>query len=90
MTNLHLRDVFLIGENDAYIFGVGRVGDRWIGFATDGSYARRVRDAFGAEGLPADASMLFVFPQIAEGYQMGILDRECCVLLTGAIAEDPE
>ncbi len=34
--------------------------------------------------------MLFMFPEIAENFTMGILDRERAIRMTGAIAEDPE
>lgn len=79
MDSLRIDDIAVIAENDlGYRFGVGRVGDRWIGFATE------------SEGIDVDPGMLFIIPEICDGFEMGILDRDRCVLLTGAIAQDPE
>lgn len=88
---LALHDVEIIGENDyGYRFGVGRLDTRWIGFALGSQYAEQVRAALESEGLPVEPGMLFTFPEICEDFQLGIFDRRRCVLLTGALAQDPE
>jgi hypothetical protein len=74
---IRITDQQLIGENDhGYRFLVGKIGDRWVGFA-DGDLGDGKR-------------MLFMFPAISEDYQMGLLDRELVIKLTGAIAQSVE
>ena len=76
-TELTITDRYDIGENDhGYKFAVGKIGDRWVGFA-DGD-------------LGNDKRMLFLFPAISEDYQMGLPDRELVIKLTGAIAQSLE
>ena len=69
---LQLKETMIVAENrHGYQFGIGLVGDRWIGFAR------------GAE-------MLFVFPAIADDFQLGLLDKQRVIKLTVAIACDPD
>lgn len=66
-----------IGENDhGYKFAVGKIGDRWVGFA-DGE-------------LDGSDRMLFMFPAISDDYQLGLKNRELVIKLTGAIAQSGE
>lgn len=77
MSEISLTETFKIAENDhGYSFGVGRLGDRWTGFA--------VGDCGNGE------QMMFFLPGIAEDYQLGLTDREKVVKLVGAIAQAPE
>lgn len=87
---LDLTDVFFIGENDAYRFGIGRLGDRWVGFAQEGQASERSRRAFRSEGMDVAPGMLFFFPEVSEGFELGVADRQHAILLTGALAQDPE
>lgn len=88
---LQLEDVTVIGENDTgWRFAVGRLGTRWIGFGTGTEYGARARAAFRSEGLEPEPGYMHVFPECSEGGQLGLADRERCIRLTGAIAQDPE
>lgn len=74
---LDIQDTFKIGENDfGYSFAIGRLGDRWVGFAL-GDLGE------GEQGC-------FFLPGVSEGYMMGLLDRERAIKLTGAIAQASE
>ena len=73
---IELTDITRIGQNDDYVFAVGRIVDRWIGFARGAT----------PETLP----ILFVFPEVAEGYELGVPDRARAVLLTGAVVVLPD
>jgi hypothetical protein len=69
-------ETLVIGDNDHYKFGVGLCGDRWCGFAL---------------GEPEDNNrMLFVFPGVAQDFQLGLPDRDKAILMTGAIAQEPD
>ena len=72
---LQFEEVTLVGLNAGYRFAVGRVKDRWLGFA--------IGELDGGE------RMLFIFPEIADGALLGLADKERAILLTGAIACDP-
>lgn len=41
-------------------------------------------------GFAKGGGALFFFHQVSEGHQLGVKDRDYAILLTGAIAEDPE
>lgn len=70
-------ETLMIGDNDVgYKFGVGLAGDRWLGFALG--------------DLPGGDKMLFVMPNVSEGFDLGLKDRDQAILMTGAIAQDPE
>jgi hypothetical protein len=70
------EETLLIGENDrGYRFGVGRVGDRWIGFAL---------------GRTITGGMLFLLPEIAVDHQLGLTLRDEAIRQVAAIAQDPE
>lgn len=72
MESLQIRDVLKIGDNQyGYYFAVGRIDNRWIGWA-------------GAE------QAIFLFPEIEENYELGLLDRDLVIKLTGAIAQSAE
>jgi len=74
---MEIEEAFLIGENDhGYKFAVGKIGERWFGFAE------------GA--LENGDKMIFFFPGIGENYQLGLLDRNLVIKITGAIAESDE
>lgn len=74
---IQITDRLDIGENDhGYKFAVGKIGDRWVGFA-DGK-------------LDDGNRMFFLFPEISEDYQMGLTDRDGVIKLTGAIAQSVE
>lgn len=73
---MRIDQTLLIGENEHYQFFVGRMGDRWIGFA--------VGDLEGGDRL------MCVFPEIADRYQLGLVDRDEAIRRTGAIACDVE
>jgi hypothetical protein len=88
---LHFAEVLAVADNDhGWRFAVGRMGDRWLGFATGSQYAADARDAFRSVGLPVEAGYLHVFAEVSTGYQLGVSDRDRAVLLTGALAQDPE
>ncbi len=75
--SLTFSETLMIGSNEhGYSFGVGLLSDRWLGFS------------IGDDGnvLP----MLFVMPEISEDFQLGIPDRDRCIRMAGAIAQDPE
>lgn len=71
-----MHEIVRIGANDyGYWFGVGRMGERYIGFAIG--------------ELSNGDRMMFMLPGIAENHTLGITDRERAVKWTGAIAQDP-
>lgn len=88
--NLELSDLFIIAENDLYRFGVGCCNGRWLGFALEGEFSRRVKQAFAAEGMAVDPHCTFVFPEVADNFELGMTDRDKAILLTGALAQDLE
>lgn len=71
MSAIKFDQVIWIGVNNAYEFGVGLAGGRWVGFA-------------------AAESTLFVFSEISERHELGLVDVRQAILRTGAIAQDPE
>jgi hypothetical protein len=87
---LTITDTKLIGENDVYSFWVARCGERFIGYARESRSACDAKAAFAAEGLPTEPSMMFLFPEISDGVEMGTADRDRAIKLTGALAQDPE
>lgn len=84
-----LTDVTVIAENESYRFAVGLLAGRWVGFAMPGQFALKAARAFIEEGLETQHAV-FLFPEISEGFHMGVPDRERAILLTGAVAQDPE
>jgi len=72
---IEIEDALLVGENELSKFLVGRVEGRWMGFALQG---------------PKGQGGMFVFTELHEGTQLGLLDRERAIRLTGAVACDPE
>ena len=91
MHQIEITDTVAIGHNDrGYYFWVGQVGSRWIGFASESPEVLRAKRAFGADGLGVDPSMLFLFPEVSDGYDMGLRDRDKAIRLTGAVAQAPE
>lgn len=73
---LQLQQTAMLAANDSWTFCVGRMGDRWLGFAV----------GFLEDG----AKFVNVFPEVSEGAQLGIRDYARAVKLTTAIAQDPE
>lgn len=85
-----LEDVLLLGENDGWGFYVGRTNGRWIGFGGPSSYTLLVRRALQSEGLIPEQAGLFIFPEVCEGFALGVLDKDKAIRLTLAVASDPE
>lgn len=75
MADFEFSETILIGENDLYRFGVGRLADRWLGFAV---------------GVVTDMPLLFVLPDVSEGVDLGLTDKDKAIRLTGAIVQDHE
>lgn len=75
MSDLKLDDGVVIADNEHYQFCVARNGERWVGFA--------IGKTTGGQ------SMMFFFPEIAEGYRLGLASREEAIRMTAAIAQDP-
>lgn len=71
MAKVNLTEPIEVGRNKFYVFAVGLLEGRWVGFAQ------------ANEGI-------FIFPQISENHHLGLTDRTKVILLTGAIAQDPE
>lgn len=87
---LNLTDLCIIADNThGWCFCVAKLNStRWVGFAAPPrSLAEK---AFASEGLPVDPQMLMIFPEVSEGYRMGVLDRDLAIRMTGAVAQDPE
>jgi hypothetical protein len=85
-----LEDVQLLGENDGWGFYVGRTNGRWIGFGGPSTFTVRLRRALQAEGLIPEQAGLFIFPEVSEGYALGVLDKDRAIRLTLAVACDSE
>jgi hypothetical protein len=68
-----IHEQLLIASNrHGYTFAVGRVDDRWLGYAI---------------GLMKDGSkMLFVLPGVGDGPELGVTDRAEAIRRTSAIA----
>lgn len=79
-TSLTFEDLVTVGCNDhGYTFFVGRLKDRWVGFAL--GTVQRPQGETGA---------MFIFPEVAEQFVLGLPDRDAAIRMTGAIAQDPE
>jgi hypothetical protein len=77
MSELKLNDPFIIGYNDhGYMFGVARVGERWVGFALAAL-------SNGRDGM-------FLLPGISSDHRLGLADRERAIRMVGAVASAPE
>lgn len=77
MSEITFTEVCEIGRNTQYTFSVGKVGNRWVGFAKG--------------GVPVDGKiLLFVFAEVSDGFQLGITDQPKAIRMTGALAQDPE
>lgn len=77
---LSFEELITVGSNDlGYTFFVGRLKGRWIGFA------------LGTVQRPqGETGMIFIFPEVAEQFVLGLPDRDAAIRMTGAIAQDPE
>lgn len=72
-----LEDVLILGANEHWQFGVGRQGERWIGFAFG-----RLEDGHG---------YLHVLTEVCdEPWLVDVTDRDRVIRMTGAVACDPE
>ncbi len=72
---LQFDEVWLIGENRyRYRFAVGRLGPRWLGFAIG--------------ELEDSNRMLFIFPEVGNGAELGLANRNEAIRLTSAVACD--
>jgi len=88
---LELRNITIIAENDhGWRFGVAQVGDRWVGIGLESAHAVEARAAFRSEGLPVEPGFVNIFSEVSEGHELGLVDRDAAILLTGAAAQDPE
>jgi len=88
---MNITDLTVIGENDAgWRFAVGRIGDRWVGVGLESASVVAARNAFADEGLPVDPGYMHIFPEVCDGFIMGVEDRHRAILMTGAIAQDFE
>lgn len=86
---MDLTDVLVIADNSAgWRFCVGRSGGRWLGFAAPGRSPAEL--AFASEGLEVSPQMLMVMPEVSEGYQLGVEDRDRAIRLTGAVAQEDD
>lgn len=72
---IQISDSTRIGTNYDYQFYVGKVCERWIGFARP-----NVKDPTG----------IFVFSQVSEGVYLGLTDRNEAIKRTAAFAESDE
>ena len=88
--NLKIEGYELIGRNDQWDFAVARIGDRYLGVALESRYTREVRAAFASEGLQIEPTYMHVFAEVSEGVDLGMQDKQAAILLTGALAQDPE
>ena len=87
---LSITEQFVLAENDGWRWCVGKLGNRWLGYAREGTHSEFSRRAFANEGLEVQPSMLMLFHQVADGCELGVLDRERAVKLVTALAADPE
>lgn len=75
--DIELKEEVWIARTAHYCWGVGRVGQRWIGFAV-GPLIRDVE------------RVLFAIPEISEGVMLGIEDLNRAVRMTSAYAASEE
>jgi hypothetical protein len=88
---LDLKEIEPVAANEHYTFCVARLEGKWVGFATVSKRTLAMRRAFAEQGLPPTEKIgLFFFAEISDGDALGIEDRAKAILLTGAIAQDPE
>jgi hypothetical protein len=90
MPDLSITDLEVIADNDHWRFAVGKLGeDRWCGFALPSRSP--VEKAFIGAGLPPiDPQMVMFLPEVCEGFNAGVKDKNRAILLTGAVAQDVE
>jgi hypothetical protein len=77
---LSFSEVLNVGDNRRYLFAVGKLADRWAGFAVGKP----------RPGKPDEPRMIFIFPEISDDYTLGIESRDEAIRMTAAIAQDPE
>jgi hypothetical protein len=91
--DLSITEQTIIGENAYYRFFVGRMGERWVGFAAESATAHAARQLLLAEGLNPIPDKIFLFPDVSgqgdECHLPGVPDRARAIRMTGAIAQDP-
>lgn len=71
---INIEEAHLWGRNEFYDFYIGRVGDRWAGFAVG--------------VIDETQRMAFMLPGVSEGFNVGCVDREEAFRLTVAIILD--
>jgi len=86
--SLTLHEIIPVGENRHWTFIAARCGDRWLGGAVGKTEPPSAKLPPSADGL--DPNMFFVFPEVSDELQLGVLDRDRAILLVGAIAQDIE
>lgn len=76
-TELNIRCVEIIADNRyGWQYVVGLLGDRWIGAAvSQAGQGQRI---------------LMLLPEVAEGVELGLVDKTEAIRLTAALAQDPE
>jgi hypothetical protein len=58
--------------------------------ALESKFSREAKAAFASEGLLVSDGYMHVFAEVSEGVELGMQDKTMAILLTGALAEDPE
>lgn len=76
MDTLPIADSVRVGENDHWKFGVGRLEERWIGFAVG--------------DCEDGTKFMHIFPEISAGPELGVGSREDAIRMVSALACDPE
>lgn len=83
-----LEDIEVIAENAHYLFLIARSGKRWLGFSAP--KRSPAEQAFQNEGLEVSPQMFLILSDVSDGCTLGVLDKQRAILLTGALAQDPE
>jgi hypothetical protein len=88
--NLKIEGYELIGRNDHWSFAVARVGDRYLGVGME-QIPLRAKSPDGRVNIYLERPYyMHVFAEVSEGVELGMQDKTMAILLTGALAEDPE
>lgn len=84
---LNMSDYLTVAENASYWFCIASIGERWVGLAAPKRSPAEA--AFADEGLEVTPQLLMLL-DISDGFELGVTDRRRAILLTGALAQDPE
>lgn len=88
--NMQCEGFEVIGRNDLWQFGIGKLGDRWVGVAGQSEIASAAKSAFASEGLAVEPEYLHILSEVSEESELGMRDKRAAILLIGALAQDPE